>query len=128
MAKEEAKRQEEEEKRRQEELALLEQQKLVSEEQWMKEQEARYLELQEEERRKAASQSDAPRSLPADSTSAHSGLNNERATVPSGTLEFVPNDLSDTTQVQPSKQDNTMPYVPDRELKKNLTINDIPRW
>ncbi|XP_041364183.1 STAM-binding protein-like [Gigantopelta aegis] len=125
LDKEEEKRRQEEDKLKLEELAILEQKKLESEEQWMREQEERYHELQEQERRKA-SQTDEQRDLPTNNLSSHSGLNNERPAVPSGTLEFVPNDLGDMSLIQPSRQDYVPPQVPDRELKKNLTINDIP--
>lgn len=87
-AEEEVRRKEEEERSRK----LREQ----SEELWLREQEEKFRQLQEREKEKQKEKDRAdPNILLVDSgdNKTSSGLNNERGSVPSGSLSFVPNDL-----------------------------------
>lgn len=104
-----------------------------SEELWLQEQEEKFRQLQEREREKQNEKDksdpnillvDVP--LPGDSKLS-SGLNNERRSVPSGSLTFVPNDLRQGQLPKIEKNlsvDYNPPSIPDRELKKSLTISD----
>ena len=120
--KEEALRKEEEERNRK-----LQQD---AEELWLRQQEERFHELQEKEKAKVNQQDKHdPNVFLVDVTLppvSDLSLNNERIRVPSGTLEYIPNDLRQGSKPKLEKNlsvDNTA-YVPDRELKKSLTIDD----
>ena len=101
-----------------------------AEELWIRQQEDKFRELQEIEKAKVKQKDrhdhnvllvDVPLPPVADSS-----LNNERVGVPSGTLEYIPNDLRQGTRPKLEKNlslDNTV-NIPDRELKKSLTISD----
>ncbi|KAK6171381.1 hypothetical protein SNE40_019583 [Patella caerulea] len=115
---ENARKRAEEEERLREKLAEEEKIRNESEEKWCREQEERYRELQLQEQRRLAQLE-----IDKDKDNNISGLNNERISVPSGNLDFIPNDLSN--YMPPTDIGiTTIPPVPDRDLKKNLTISD----
>lgn len=132
LAAEQEKIRQEEEKQRLEEEERLRKLKEESEELWLKEQEEKFRQLQEREKQKQIEKDkndpnillvDVP--LPGDNRLA-SGLNNERRSVPSGSLTFVPNDLrqGQRPKLEKNLSVDYTPKIPERELKKSLTITD----
>ena len=134
LAKEEERERHLEEARQKEEEERDRQLREESEELWLQEQEQKFKELQEREREKQREKQDQNILLVDVGASdinnrPGSGLNNERARVPSGNLSYVPNDLRQGQRPKLEKNlslDNTsvLPGIPDRELKRGLTISD----
>lgn len=130
LAKEQEKIRQKEEALRKEEEERNKKLQQDAEELWLRQQEERFRELQEIEKEKVNRKDkhdpnvllvDVP--LPPISGLS---LNNERVGVPSGTLEYTPNDLRQRTRPKLEKNLSfeNPPNIPDRELKKSLTIID----
>ena len=130
LAKEQEKIRQKEEALRKEEEERNKKLQQDAEELWLRQQEDRFRELQEIEKEKVNRKDkhdpnvllvDVP--LPPISGLS---LNNERVGVPSGTLEYTPNDLRQGTRPKLEKNLSfeNPPNIPDRELKKSLTIID----
>ncbi|KAH3869137.1 STAM-binding protein-like [Dreissena polymorpha] len=136
LAKEQEKIQLQEELRRKEEEERSRKLREQSEELWLREQEEKFRQLQEREKEKQNEKDkhdpnillvDIPEDF--DKNRPSSGLNNERRSIPSGSLSFVPNDLRQGQRPKLEKNlslDYT-PNIPDRELKRTLTISDDTR-
>ncbi|XP_052782814.1 STAM-binding protein-like [Mya arenaria] len=133
LAREQERLRQEEEARRREEEERSKKLREQSEELWLREQEEKFRQLQEREKEKQSDKDRAdPNILLVDVPCPNrpsSGLNNERGSMPSGSLSFIPNDLRQGQR--PKLEKNlSLDYtsnIPDRELKRTLTISDVPR-
>lgn len=130
MAAEQERQQLEEEKQRLEEEERMRKLREQSEELWLREQEEKFRQLQERERQKQNEKDKHDPNIllvdvPAPSDN-RSGLNNERGSVPSGSLVFVPNDLKhgQRPKLEKNLSVDYRPDIPDRDLKKSLTISE----
>ncbi|KAJ8318632.1 hypothetical protein KUTeg_003723 [Tegillarca granosa] len=106
--------------------------RIEAEAKWLQEQEDRLREIKEQEMMKNIDQEqkDERVGIYTDRTT-QEGLNNQKPTIPSGTgsLAFIPNNLGDGRKVEKNlindpNRAQSLPSIPDRELKKNLVIND----
>ncbi|WAQ96090.1 STBPA-like protein [Mya arenaria] len=128
LAREQERLRQEEEARRREEEERSKKLREQSEELWLREQEEKFRQLQEREKEKQSDKDRAdPNILLVDVPCPNrpsSGLNNERGSMPSGSLSFIPNDLRQGQR--PKLEKNlSLDYtsnIPDRELKRTLTI------
>lgn len=124
-------KQAEEEARRKEIEELEERKRQEAESKWLQEQEARLQELKDQEKARQREQEVA--AAAAAQAGIYSGvapelLNNQIPSAPPGNLTYVPNDFNDTNRLIDidSRPPGNKPIPPDRELKKNLVINDEP--
>ncbi|XP_045214573.1 STAM-binding protein-like [Mercenaria mercenaria] len=119
IAREQEKIRAEEERQRKEEEERSRKLREQSEELWLQEQEEKFRQLQEREKEKQKDKDRRDPNILIDDTGENrpsSGLNNERGSVPSGSLSFVPNDLRQGQRPKLEKnlsQDYT-PNIPDR--------------
>lgn len=129
---EEIERKQAEEEARRKEIEELEGRKRQeAESKWLQEQEARLQELKDQEKARQREQEAA--AAAAAQAGIYSGvapelLNNQIPSAPPGNLTYVPNDFNDTNRLIDidSRPPEYKPLPPDRELKKNLVINDEP--
>lgn len=129
---EEIERKQAEEEARRKEIEELEGRKRQeAESKWLQEQEARLQELKDQEKARQREQEAA--AAAAAQAGIYSGvapelLNNQIPSAPPGNLTYVPNDFNDTNRLIDidSRPPAYKPLPPDRELKKNLVINDEP--
>lgn len=128
-----ARKQAEEEARRKEIEELEECKRQEAETKWLEEQEARLQELKRQEVERQRQQDAATAAAAAAAAGINSGappnfLNNQIPSAPPGNLSYIPNDFGGSTKLVDidSQPAGTGPIIPDRDLKKNLLINDGP--
>lgn len=120
----------EQEARQKEEQEEQERYRIEVEAKWLQEQEERLREIKEQEMMKNIDQ-ERKDERAGIFTDTQEGLNNQKPAIPSGTgsLAFIPNNLGDARKMEKNlindpTRAQSLPLIPDRELKKNLVIND----
>ncbi|CAC5409606.1 STAMBP [Mytilus coruscus] len=128
-----ARKQAEEEARRKEIEELEECKRQEAETKWLEEQEARLQELKRQEQERQRQQEAATAAAAAAAAGIYSGapsnlLNNQIPSAPPGNLSYSPNDFGGSNKHVDidSQPAGAGPIIPDRDLKKNLVINDGP--
>ncbi|XP_052068484.1 STAM-binding protein-like [Mytilus californianus] len=128
-----ARKQAEEEARRKEIEELEECKRQEAETKWLEEQEARLQELKRQEQERQRQQEAATAAAAAAAAGIYSGappnlLNNQIPSAPPGNLSYIPNDFGGSNKLVDidSQPAGAGPIIPDRDLKKNLVINDGP--